>query len=73
MPSEIITCPINGKVSSVCVSVGDAVSDSDMLCLIEAMKMLTTVESSVAGRVTEINIGEGQSVAHGEKMFVIEY
>jgi biotin carboxyl carrier protein len=73
MSTEIITSPLQGIVSSLCVAVGDKVSEGDVLCLLEAMKMLTPVESSVSGKVAEIHVEEKKSVARGEKLLAIEF
>jgi len=72
MSTEIITSPMQGIVSSLCVAVGDEVDEGDVLCLIEAMKMLTQIESSVKGRVAAIHTEEKKSVARNEKLLVIE-
>lgn len=73
MSTEIITSPLQGIVSSLCVAVGDDVSEGDVLCLIESMKMLTPVESNVSGKVAEIHIEEKKSVSRGEKLLAIEF
>jgi biotin carboxyl carrier protein len=73
MSVEVIVSPMQGIISSLCVAVGDDVSEGDTLCLIEAMKMLTPIESSVNGKVKEIHTEEKKSVARDEKLLVIEY
>ena len=72
MALEVVTSPMQGIVSSMCVAVGDEVTEGDVLCLIEAMKMLTPIESNVRGKVTEIYTEEKKSVARNEKLLVIE-
>lgn len=73
MSVEVVLSPMQGIISSLCVAVGDDVSEGDTLCLIEAMKMLTPIESSVTGKVKEIHTEEKKSVARDEKLLVIEY
>lgn len=73
MSVEIVTSPMQGIISSICVTVGDEVNEGDVLCLIEAMKMLTPIESSVRGVVKEIHAEEKKSVAKDEKILAIEY
>ncbi len=73
MSLEIVTSPMQGILASLCVSVGDEVSEGDVLCLIEAMKMLTPLESTVSGKVKEIHTEEKKPVARDEKILVIEY
>jgi biotin carboxyl carrier protein len=71
--TKIIESPMQGIINSVHVKVGDIVSEGDVLCLLEAMKMLTPLEAPVNGNITEVHIAEKQSVARGEKLLVIEY
>lgn len=71
--TKVIESPMQGIISSVHVKVGDAVNEGDLLCLLEAMKMLTPLESPVNGSVAEVHVSEKQSVARGEKLMVIEY
>ena len=73
MSVQVVTSPMQGIISSLCVAVGDEVREGDVLCLIEAMKMLTPIESNVMGKVVEIYAGEKQSVARNEKIMSIEY
>jgi len=73
MSVQVVTSPMQGIISSLCVAEGDEVSEGDVLCLIEAMKMLTPIESDVRGKVIEIYTREKQSVARDEKIMSIEY
>lgn len=73
MSVRIVTSPLQGIVSSLCVGVGDEVNEGDVLCLIEAMKMLTPIESDVRGKIIEIYTGEKQAVARDEKIMAIKY
>lgn len=73
MSVEVVVSPMQGIVSSLCVAVGDEVSEGDVLCMIEAMKMLTPIESTVNGKVIEISTEEKKSIARDEKILVIEY
>jgi len=49
------------------------VNQGDLLCLLEAMKMLTPLEAPVDGSVIQVCVSEKQSVARGEKLIVLEY
>lgn len=71
--TEMIESPMQGIVNSVYVKVGDMVNQGDVLCFLEAMKMLTPIESPVNGRISEIDIIEKQPVARGARLMVIEY
>ncbi|MCL4138444.1 UNVERIFIED_CONTAM: hypothetical protein GTU68_037703 [Idotea baltica] len=54
------------------VSVGDKVKKGDVLCIVEAMKLMNEIESEVAGTVSEICLEDGQMVEFGEPLFRIE-
>jgi len=54
------------------VEVGSTVKIGDTLCIIEAMKILNTIESDKAGTVKAILKENGQPVEFGEPLFVIE-
>lgn len=54
------------------VQVGDTVKKGDVLCIVEAMKLMNEIESDVDGRIVEIVLEDGQMVEYGEVMFRIE-
>ncbi len=54
------------------VSVGDEVKEGQVLCIIEAMKMMNQIESDRAGRVTAIMVKNGEAVEFGQPLFVVE-
>ena len=54
------------------VKVGDKVSEGDVLCIIEAMKMMNEVKSDYNGVIKEILISDAEPVEYGEALFVIE-
>ncbi|CAM3351083.1 acetyl-CoA carboxylase biotin carboxyl carrier protein [Rhodothermus bifroesti] len=53
------------------VEVGDRVKPGDVLCIIEAMKLMNEIESEVAGVVKEILVENGQPVEYDQPLFVI--
>jgi acetyl-CoA carboxylase biotin carboxyl carrier protein len=54
------------------VEVGSVVSPGQPLCLIEVMKLFTTINSEVAGRIVQIGAENGELVEYGRTLFVIE-
>jgi acetyl-CoA carboxylase biotin carboxyl carrier protein len=54
------------------VAEGQAVSNGETLCIIEAMKILNQIESDKAGKVVEILVENGQPVEYNEPLFVID-
>ena len=63
---------IPGMVSKVNVKPGDTVEENQVLAIIEAMKMETSITAPKAGRITEVRVDPGQSVKAKELLFVIE-
>jgi acetyl-CoA carboxylase biotin carboxyl carrier protein len=53
------------------VEVGDAVSEGQGLCIIEAMKLMNEIESDAAGTVKAVLVENGQPVEYGQPLFVI--
>jgi len=54
------------------VAIGDEVKVGQVLCIIEAMKMMNQIESDRAGRVTAIMVKNGDPVEFGQPLFVVE-
>ena len=53
------------------VSIGQQVSTGDVLCIIESMKMMNEVTSTMSGTVREIRVANADAVATGTALFVI--
>jgi acetyl-CoA carboxylase biotin carboxyl carrier protein len=53
------------------VSVGDTVKKGQVLCIIEAMKLMNEIDSEYDGEVTNIYVENGQAVQYGERLFAI--
>jgi acetyl-CoA carboxylase biotin carboxyl carrier protein len=53
------------------VKVGDSVDDGQVLCIIEAMKLMNEIESDVAGEIVKKLASNGQPVEYGQPLFVI--
>jgi len=54
------------------VEVGDVVKKGQVLCIIEAMKLMNEIESEAAGKVVQALVENGQPVEYGQALFVIE-
>jgi len=54
------------------VEVGSSVKKGQVLCIIEAMKLMNEIESDTDGTVLQILIENGHSVEYGEPLFRIE-
>ncbi|MGB6875946.1 MAG: acetyl-CoA carboxylase biotin carboxyl carrier protein [Candidatus Acidiferrales bacterium] len=53
------------------VRVGDHVNAGQVLCIIEAMKLMNEIEADVAGEVMRIFVENGQPVEYGEPLFAV--
>jgi acetyl-CoA carboxylase biotin carboxyl carrier protein len=53
------------------VNVGDRVRVGQVLCIIEAMKLMNEIEAEVAGEVTKVHHESGQPVQYGDPLFTI--
>ena len=54
------------------VEIGDEIKVGQVLCIIEAMKMMNQIEADRAGRITSIMARSGDPVEFGQPLFVIE-
>jgi acetyl-CoA carboxylase biotin carboxyl carrier protein len=53
------------------VQVGDTVTEGQILCIIEAMKLMNDIQSDKSGKILKILIENGHSVEYGQPLFVI--
>jgi acetyl-CoA carboxylase biotin carboxyl carrier protein len=54
------------------VEEGDYVRKGQVLCIVEAMKLMNEIESEVAGEIVRIYIENGQPVEYGQSLFAIK-
>ena len=54
------------------VNEGDIVQKGDVLCIIEAMKLMNEVKAEFGGRVMEILVENAESIEFGQVLFLIE-
>lgn len=54
------------------VKVGSSVSDGQVVCIIEAMKLMNEIEADVSGKVVEICVEDGQPVEFGQVLMYVE-
>jgi acetyl-CoA carboxylase biotin carboxyl carrier protein len=54
------------------VEVGTVVRKGQVLCIVEAMKLMNEIESDVAGKVAEVLVENAQPVEFGQPLFRIE-
>ena len=79
-PTEhVVTAPMVGTfyagpspAAKAFVEIGDEVKPGQVLCIIEAMKMMNQIETDKGGRVTSVMAKSGDPVEFGQPLFVIE-
>ena len=54
------------------IKVGDAVEVGDVLCIIEAMKMMNEIKSEYSGKITAINAEDGDPIEFDQHIITIE-
>lgn len=54
------------------VSVGSSISAGDVVCIVEAMKMMNEIETEVSGKIVEICVEDGQPVEFGQVLMYVE-
>jgi acetyl-CoA carboxylase biotin carboxyl carrier protein len=78
-PENAVTAPMVGTFyaapapgSKPFVEIGSEVKPGDVLCIIEAMKMMNQIESDKAGRVVSALVNNGDPVEFGQTLFIIQ-
>jgi acetyl-CoA carboxylase biotin carboxyl carrier protein len=79
-PNEhVITAPMVGTFYAApspgakpFVEIGDEIKVGQVLCVIEAMKMMNQIEADRSGRITSIMARNGDPVEFGQPLFVLE-
>lgn len=70
-PESQIGAPLQGSLSNILVKVGDSVSKGDPLCIIEAMKMETTISAPKSGTIAHIELAKGTLVDQNDLIIEI--
>jgi acetyl-CoA carboxylase biotin carboxyl carrier protein len=77
--AHIVKSPIVGTFydapspdSDPFVKLGDRVSTGQVLCIVEAMKLMNEIESDFAGEIVKVYVKTGQPVEYGQPLFAIK-
>ena len=54
------------------VKVGQTVKEGDVVCIVEAMKLMNEIESEFSGKIVEICVSDGQPVEFGQVLMYVE-
>ena len=66
--SNDLTAPLPGTVIEVFVKTGDVIETGQVVLVIEAMKMKNSIRSTRAGKIAEVLVSAGQTVAHKQAL-----
>jgi len=69
MVGTFYECPSPG--SPPFVKLGDVVEIGQVLCIVEAMKLMNEIEADVAGEIVKKLVANGQPIEYGQELFVI--
>ena len=72
MTERAVVSELNARVWTLDVAVGDAVEADDTLMMLEAMKTEIPVTAPCAGTVRAVLVAEGDLVAEGQKLLMLE-
>ena len=54
------------------VNIGDSIEPGQVICIIEAMKLMNEIKSEVKGKIVEIRADNAEPVEFGQALFIIE-
>lgn len=54
------------------VEVGDTIKPGDVVCIVEAMKLMNEIKAESSGKITRISAENGEPVEFGQALFAIE-
>ena len=65
---NVVTAPLNGKITQVLVKAGDQVASGDTVVMLEAMKMENSITAEAAGTVKAVLVNVGDQVDGGQAL-----
>ncbi len=54
------------------VKVGQTIKEGDVVCIVEAMKLMNEIESEFSGKIVEVCVSDGQPVEFGQVLMYVE-
>jgi len=53
------------------INIGDQIKPGQIICLVEAMKLMNEIEAEISGTITEILVENGQPVEYNQPLFLV--
>ena len=72
MADITVESPITGVIIEIAVSVGEEVSEGDLLIVIDSMKMENEILSEHAGTIKALNVEDDQNISENDPILTIE-
>lgn len=70
--AKVCRSPISGIVVKISAQAGQSIQPGDVLFVLEAMKMETSITAPIAGKIAKVNVGVGDSVQGGQVLVDFE-
>lgn len=68
---KVVAAPMPGKILSIRAKLGDRVSEGDIVCTLEAMKMEMPISSTASGVIQGVHVNVGDSVAFNDPLVTV--
>ena len=72
MADITVEAPITGVIIEIAVSVGEVVSEGDLLVVIDSMKMENEILSEHAGTIKKLNVEDDQNISENDPILTID-
>lgn len=72
VPEGVVKAPLVGTVVSIKVETGDAISQGDVLLILEAMKMENEIRAPKSGTIKELKVTKGEKVNVNDILVIVE-
>lgn len=70
MVGTVYLAPSPGKQTYVCEQ--QSINKGDVVCIVEAMKLMNEIESEYSGKIVEVLVKDSQMVEYGQKLFKVK-